>query len=279
MSRDKNAVKMVFGAAAEHYERLIIPAFRPFARAVIDTARPQGDEFTLDVGTGTGILAREIAARVKHVIGVDVAPQMIDAARAATAKENLANVKFQEADTHDLPFPDAHFDLVVASFGLNATSPTKAFPQIRRVMKKGAVLAFHEWGLQDELDTALIDVLVNFMVDDEDADAELLQIRQFVTALCPWHNTFQETDDFLEELAEFTQVEAWEDSPVDCVLPVAVFMDYKLAWPNRRAELNAMPDFQRADCLDALRRTFQEFADRNGNIHYQPSLFRVRAMA
>jgi hypothetical protein len=40
-----------------------------------------------------------------------------------------------------------------------------------------------------------------------------------------------------------------------------------------------MPDFQRADCLDALRRTFQEFADRNGNIHYQPSLFRVRAMA
>jgi len=279
MVRSKDAVKMVFGSAAEHYEALIIPAFRPFARAVIDTARPQGDEIALDLGTGTGILAREIAPQVTHVIGIDVAPQMIAAARAATASENLGNVEFQEADTHELTFPDGHFDLVVASFGLNATSPAKAFPQIHRVMKNGAVLAFHEWGLQHELDTALVDVLVNFMVDDEDADEELLKIRAFVTAMCPWHNTFQETDDFLEELTEFSQVEAWEDSPVDCVLPVAVFMDYKLAWPNRRAELNAMPDFQRADCLDALRRTFQEFADREGNIHYQPSLFRVRAVA
>jgi hypothetical protein len=142
------------------------------------------------------------------------------------------------------------------------------------------VLAFHEWGLQHELDTALIDTLVNFMVDDDDADEALLRVRGFVTAPCPWHNTFQDVDDFREELGRygFTEIEAWEDSPVTCALPLADFMAYKLAWPNRRAELNAMPDFQRADCIDALRRMFQEFADRDGNIHYQPSLFRVRAL-
>ena len=272
---------MIFGSAAAHYETHIIPAFRPFARAVIDTARPQGNELTLDVGTGTGILAREIAPQVERVIGVDVASQMVEQARAATRREGLTNVGFQEADAHDLPFPAGHFDMVVASFGFNATRPSKAFPEVARVLRSGGVLAFHEWGLQHELDSALIDVLVNFMVDDDDADDDLIRVREFVAAPCPWHNTFQNTEDFAEELAAygFSQVEAWEDSPVTCALPVADFMAYKLAWPNRRAELNAMPDFQRADCIDALRRVFQEFADRDGNIRYQPSLFRVRALA
>ncbi|HEX2292299.1 MAG TPA: class I SAM-dependent methyltransferase [Gaiellaceae bacterium] len=63
----------------------------------------------LDVGTGTGSGAKEIAARFPEaeVVGVDVAPRMLDEARKAAPE-----LTFVEGDASRLPFGDAEFDLV-----------------------------------------------------------------------------------------------------------------------------------------------------------------------
>ena len=69
-------------------------------------------ERALDVGTGTGAGAEAIVERFPdaEVIGVDVSPGMLDAAR-----RNVDGVSFLEADASKLPFGDGEFDLVAHS--------------------------------------------------------------------------------------------------------------------------------------------------------------------
>ncbi|HEX7620315.1 MAG TPA: methyltransferase domain-containing protein, partial [Anaerolineales bacterium] len=61
----------------------------------------------LDVGTGTGVFAEAFATRGLSVLGVDVNPEMLPAARIY-----VPNGNFCEATAEMLPFADASFDLV-----------------------------------------------------------------------------------------------------------------------------------------------------------------------
>lgn len=69
----------------------------------------------LDLGTGTGKAARLAAERFPdaEVVGVDLAPRMIEQARALLPPELDGRVRFDVADASELPFQDGAFDLVV----------------------------------------------------------------------------------------------------------------------------------------------------------------------
>jgi ubiquinone/menaquinone biosynthesis C-methylase UbiE len=70
----------------------------------------QGDVArALDVGTGTGDGALKIAARFPdaEIVGVDLAEQMLERARAKAPQ-----LRFEQADASRLPFADASFELV-----------------------------------------------------------------------------------------------------------------------------------------------------------------------
>jgi ubiquinone/menaquinone biosynthesis C-methylase UbiE len=70
----------------------------------------------LDVGCGTGALLRVLADRLPtaaELAGVDPAPAMIDVGRAALRERS--NVHLEQAFAERLPFPPAHFDLVIST--------------------------------------------------------------------------------------------------------------------------------------------------------------------
>jgi SAM-dependent methyltransferase len=71
------------------------------------------DRDVLDVGCGIGRFERALAAGVRSVVGIDISPRMIEAARRRCA--GLPNVAFLLCSGRDLaPFADASFDLVLA---------------------------------------------------------------------------------------------------------------------------------------------------------------------
>jgi SAM-dependent methyltransferase len=72
---------------------------------------PQG--LALDIGCGEGRLTRDLTERGHHVIGVDVSPTMLAAARARSPE-----LEFVEADAAQLPFDDGAADLAVAFMSL-----------------------------------------------------------------------------------------------------------------------------------------------------------------
>jgi ubiquinone/menaquinone biosynthesis C-methylase UbiE len=69
----------------------------------------------LDVGCGTGFLLRLLARRLdgsEELVGIDAAPSMIDVANSRTDDSRL---RFSTAVAENLPFPDAHFDLIMTT--------------------------------------------------------------------------------------------------------------------------------------------------------------------
>lgn len=69
----------------------------------------------LDLGTGTGAAAIWLAERFPQasVAGVDVAPAMVEQARARVPATLAERLSFEVADASALPFADGEFDLVV----------------------------------------------------------------------------------------------------------------------------------------------------------------------
>ncbi len=95
----------------------------------------------LDVGCGTGYLLRQLAARcpqASELTGVDPAPAMIGAARAAAAD---ARLRWLEATAEGLPFPAGSFDLVVSTTSFDHWADQQAgLAQCARVLAPGGWL-------------------------------------------------------------------------------------------------------------------------------------------
>lgn len=101
----------------------------------------------LNVGCGSGHAVLYMAAKYQcTVIGVDVLDDMVAAARRlAMTQGHPSNVEFRVADAQDLPFPDAHFDVVMTE-SVTTFVPDKgrAFDEYLRVLKPGGRLGLNE---------------------------------------------------------------------------------------------------------------------------------------
>ena len=270
--------RTMFDGVAGLYEERIIRAFAPMAASLIKWIEPQGHEHVLDIGTGTGIAARLIASEVQSVVGIDFSPQMVIIARDMA--NSHSNIQFTQADAHQLPFMSATFDLVVASFGFNATDPRQSLPEAYRVLAPGGRLCFQEWGALHEFDNIISEVFRQYSVDDDDASQDLLAFRDFFAIERPWYEDLQNEEDFVMDLGDYGFQQIWvkEHQPVEVKLTVEEFIQYKTAWTPARVELAAMDRSARGDCVDAMRRRFYEFADTDGILTYAPPLFRIRAV-
>jgi SAM-dependent methyltransferase len=93
----------------------------------------------IDLGCGIGRFARALGPRVAAVTGLDVAPGMVRAARAACA--DLPNVTIRLSDGRDLgPCPDASADLVLAADSFPYLVQAGADVAARHVAEAGRVL-------------------------------------------------------------------------------------------------------------------------------------------
>jgi len=99
--------------------------------------------WVLDVGCGTGIVAREISSSVKlgKVIGIDIQEKQINRAIQRANKEGLSNVKFQIGKASYLEFPDEIFDVVYCRFLLeHVPNPLSVIKEMIRVTKQGGAI-------------------------------------------------------------------------------------------------------------------------------------------
>ena len=129
------------GTAAENYQRYFVPSIAtPVSAGLLETARLQSGERVLDVACGTGVIARLAAEAVGltgSVTGIDLAPDMIDVARATRAPAEPP-IDWHIGDAATLPFPDDTYNSVLCQMGLMFISDrSAAIAEMRRTLVAG----------------------------------------------------------------------------------------------------------------------------------------------
>jgi SAM-dependent methyltransferase len=102
-------------------------------------------ERILDIATGTGWSARNVARGGAVVTGADISPELLAAARDLSGHMRPP-IEFHLADAEQLPFDDAAFDGVISTFGvIFAINQEAAAAELGRVCRFGGRLVLSTW--------------------------------------------------------------------------------------------------------------------------------------
>jgi ubiquinone/menaquinone biosynthesis C-methylase UbiE len=120
MTERKDIFKLTFNAIARGYDNKAMQFFQKSAERIPAYLKLNGDEHILDVATGTGHVALNLAGKLLkgHVTGMDLSDQMLACADEKCRKAGYTNVTFLEMDMQSIEFPDNHFDAAVSAFSL-----------------------------------------------------------------------------------------------------------------------------------------------------------------
>jgi demethylmenaquinone methyltransferase/2-methoxy-6-polyprenyl-1,4-benzoquinol methylase len=142
----QRVVNTLFDRAAEHYDRACdIMSFgtgQGYRRAALERAGLRAGMDVLDVGTGTGLVAREalhLAGASARVVGLDPSLKMMAASRGQPG------IGFVQGVGEHLPFPDGRFDFLAMGYALRHVADLdQTFIEYRRVLKPGGRLLLLE---------------------------------------------------------------------------------------------------------------------------------------
>lgn len=99
-------------------------------------------QLAIDLASGPGTYARPLASRVRHVIGADLTPAMVEKARAEAARDGISNIEFVCADIYALPFANGAAGIVSCGYAFHhMTDPLRALAEMARVAQPRGRLA------------------------------------------------------------------------------------------------------------------------------------------
>ncbi len=125
---------------------------------IAETMRQSGEELVesldiqpgmavLDLGCGDGTTAIPLAQRGAHVLGIDIAANLVAAGNARAIAAGLDNLRFREGDASRLTsVANSSFDLVVSIFGaMFAPRPFDVAHEMVRVTRPGGRIVMGNW--------------------------------------------------------------------------------------------------------------------------------------
>jgi ubiquinone/menaquinone biosynthesis C-methylase UbiE len=162
----------VVASAAEVYERFFVPAlFEQWADPIIDLAGVRAGDDVLDLGCGTGVVARAAAPRVGaagSVIGLDRNEAML-----AVARRIEPDLDWRDGVGEAIPLEAASVDRVVSAFVLMFVDDRgQVLREVARILRPGGSVAVATWAAVTESPgyAAMVEVL-DHVVGSHAADA------------------------------------------------------------------------------------------------------------
>lgn len=133
-------MKVDFGLTAEDYRK-----YRAgYPDELYDRLKKFGvglkGQSILDLGTGTGYLARKFAKQGAQVTGVDISGELIKEAKKLDDREGVS-LQYVIAQAEDLPFSSSRFDVVTAGQCWHWFQGDRVLKEVRRVLKPYGQLA------------------------------------------------------------------------------------------------------------------------------------------
>ena len=137
---------------ASGYDKLIDDVYKSMIQRIVEDVGPV--DRVLDVATGTGFIALELAKNVNRVEAVDFVEEMITVARMRANERGISNVQFSSGSAYKLGFTDHCFNAVIISNSLHIMrEPEKAIREARRVLRPEGVLVAPTFCLGESKDS------------------------------------------------------------------------------------------------------------------------------
>lgn len=272
-------VRQLFDDSAARLEQAAAPVIQPlvddFAGQVLALSLPANADRPrlLDLGTGSGSLARHLAATMRHTVAIDLSGRSL-----ALARQRDPAIGWVQGDFTRAPLASGAFDLLTASFALNTTDPARSIPALRRLLGARGRLAIQEWGAASPAYQIVEETLADFATSEP--GERLGALRALLVDDPPrWAAQVQDTDDLADWLldAGFAVDSAAETAPVTVRVAVSAFVRFMLADAVRHAEVAALAPAQRAAFQAALRARLAGIAAEDGHLRWQPALIRAFA--
>jgi SAM-dependent methyltransferase len=140
------------GSIPKLYEALLVPLiFEPYAVDLANRLAANPPSAVLEIAAGTGVVTRALASVLPgrtSILATDLKHTMLDEAAAIGTKRS---VEWRQADAMQLPFAGGSFDAVVCQFGVMFfPDRSRAYAEVRRVLRPGGVFLFNAWDRIEE---------------------------------------------------------------------------------------------------------------------------------
>ena len=154
MTDQREAIAGVFDRAARTYDQVGVEFFAAIGRQLVSDAGLSPGQRVLDVGCGRGAVLFPAAAAVGEsgsVLGIDLAPSMVELTAADAAAAGLANVSVVMMDAQEPQLDDASFDAVLSSLVVYfLPAPLTGLIAWRRALRPGGRLAVSTFVQRDD---------------------------------------------------------------------------------------------------------------------------------
>ena len=132
---------LAWGGPAAGYHA-IAQEVQPLAERLLDAVHLAAGDELLDAAAGTGIAAMSAARRGARVTALDFAAPLLEAGRVIAERGlHIDGIDWVLGDVEQMPFPDAHFDVVVSTVGVSfAPDHERVAQELRRVLRPGGRL-------------------------------------------------------------------------------------------------------------------------------------------
>ena len=144
--------KVFAGSIPELYDTHLVPLiFEPYATDLVDRLVQRRRARVLEIAAGTGVVTRAMASTLPEnvsIVATDLNQPMIDHASALGTRRA---VEWRQANAMQLPFQNETFDAVVCQFGVMFfPEKSRAYSEVRRVLRSGGVFIFNVWDRLEE---------------------------------------------------------------------------------------------------------------------------------
>ena len=151
---DPSPIAALFDRVADTYDAVGVEMFQPVARGLVEALAPHPGERALDVGCGRGAVLVPLAEAVGAsgaVLGIDVAPRMVEATAGDVAELGLSWVEVRVGDAMAPGLPPASYDVVASSLVLFfLPDPLVALRAWRDVLVDGGRVGVSTFGPYDD---------------------------------------------------------------------------------------------------------------------------------
>ncbi len=142
----KQQLAALYTRVASAYVEQGPPRFAYVGRRLVEMVCVGVGDTVLDIGTGRGAVlfpAAERVGRSGRVVGIDVAPGMVEHTRAAISEKGLPQADVHLMDAENLLFPDESFTHVLCSFAVFFFPDlARVLAETWRVLRPGGVVGF-----------------------------------------------------------------------------------------------------------------------------------------